>query len=475
MRRKWVGKVFLWVGALSAGVVGSWVYHRFSAPSHSPEPIYIPVRPTQLAESLKSNDLFVKASQKAIPSVVFIRAYGEVVASDEFWDFWSLWIPRRQSIYSAGSGVIISSEGYIVTNLHVIRNAQRIEVTLKNKHTYTAEVVGVDANTDLALLKISAPNPTPIEWGDSDAAQIGEWVLALGNPYNLTYTVTAGIISARGRNINILDSPLPIESFIQTDAAINPGNSGGALVNLRGELIGINTAIASKTGAYVGYGFAIPSNIVRKVIEDIQKYGHTQRAFLDAHVVDIEQSMADKIPDEDFSGVYVESVIDKGAADKAGLQEGDILLKIQDRPIDNYAEYLERLSLYRPGDKIKITFKRGKKILDTYAILNNEDGEPRPFKRTYYRSQVLGVDITPLTRNEAKRLGVKKGFKLVNFRSSRLALLGLREGYIILRINRYAPQSAEELARILENTRGRIEIEGIDPEGRRSYFSFFSQ
>ncbi|MGQ9864155.1 MAG: trypsin-like peptidase domain-containing protein [Bacteroidia bacterium] len=475
MRKKWVGKALIWTGALAAGIVGSWLYHRFSAPSFSPKPIYIPVRPTQLAQSATTNDLFVQASQKAMPSVVFIRAYGEVVASDDFWDFWSLWIPRRQSIYSAGSGVIISAEGYVVTNLHVIRNAQRIEVTLKNKHTYPAQVVGVDANTDLALLKISAPNLTPIEWGNSDATQIGEWVLALGNPYNLTYTVTAGIISARGRNINILNSPLPIESFIQTDAAINPGNSGGALVNLRGELIGINTAIASKTGAYVGYGFAIPSNIVRKVVEDIQKYGHTQRAFLDADVIDIDQTLADKIPDEDFSGVYVQSVIDKGAADKAGLQKGDILLKIQDHSIDNYAEYLERLSLYRPGDKIKITFKRNKKILETYATLNNEDGEPRPFKRTYYRSDLLGVDITPLTRNEAEKLGVKQGYKLVNFRSSRLSYVGLQEGYIILRINRYVPQSAEELAHILENTRGRIEIEGIDPEGRRSYFSFFSQ
>jgi S1-C subfamily serine protease len=369
--------------------------------------------------------------------------------------------------------VVWSSDGYIVTNFHVVRDANRILVTFPDKRTLPAELVGADAGVDIALLKVKATGLPPLPLANSDSVQIGEWVLAIGNPYNLTYTVTAGIISARGRNLNLMQGPLPLESFLQTDAAINPGNSGGALVNLKGQLVGINTAIASRTGSYVGYGFAIPVNIVRKVVEDLRQYGMVQRAFLDVEVSDFTEEPNTGLSAEELEGLYVGRVIPGGAAAKAGLKAGDHLLAIDGIPVQTQAELFERLAQHRPGDKVKITYKRAGRIYETTATLTNEEGEPVLLRRTTYHSEKLGADIVPLSAREAQTLGVERGFRVQNLRGGGLlSRLGLTEGFVILSINNYLPETPQELEELLTRVRGRIVIQGVDAQGRQSYFSF---
>lgn len=468
-------KMLLWGAAIGlvAGAVGAGIAYLTIAPRPQPvQTIVVPLRSTRWTESGEAPS-FIEAAKRATPSVVFIRAYGERTAGDEFWSFWGLWMPRSQQIYSAGSGVIWSSDGYIVTNFHVVREASRILVTFANKTTLQAELVGADAGVDIALLKVKAQNLPPLPLANSDSVQIGEWVLAIGNPYNLTYTVTAGIISARGRNLNLLQGPLPLESFLQTDAAINPGNSGGALVNTRGQLVGINTAIASRTGSYVGYGFAIPVNIVRKVVEDLKNYGLVQRAFLDVEVSDFTEELTTDLSAQELQGLYIGRVTPNGAAAKAGLKVGDYILAIDGKPVQTQAELLERLAQHRPGDKVRLTYRRGERTYETPATLTNEEGEPTLLRRTIYRSQKLGADIIPLSSREADNLGVKGGFRLQNVRSGILSQLGLGEGFVILSLNGYLPSSPQELEEILSKVRGRLTIQGLDAQGRMLTYSFY--
>jgi len=423
-------------------------------------------------QNAPNSDSFTEAARKATPSVVFIRAFGERTAGDDFWSFWGMWMPRTQQIYSAGSGVVWSSDGYIVTNFHVVRDANRILVTFPDKRTLEAQLVGADAGVDIALLKVKASKLSPLPLANSDSVQIGEWVLAIGNPYNLTYTVTAGIISARGRNLNLLQGPLPLESFLQTDAAINPGNSGGALVNLKGQLVGINTAIASRTGSYVGYGFAIPVNIVRKVVEDLKAYGIVQRAFLDLEAIDLSEEKIGDLSAEELQGLYVGRVYPGGAAEKAGLRTGDVLLAVDGVNIQTQTDLLEMLAQRRPGDKVKLLYRRNGKVFETTATLTNEDGEPVLLKKEMYRSEALGAEIVTLSAREAQRLGVSKGFRFQNVRSGIISQMGLPEGFVLLKLNGYVPSSPKEVEEILSKVRGRLTIEGVDAQGRRLYLNF---
>lgn len=472
MRKAWPLVI---VGLLSGATAAVAVYvllRKPECPTEETPVLSAPIQTVRL-EQAPGSASFIEAARKATPSVVFIRAYGERTAGDDFWSFWGLWMPRTQQIYSAGSGVVWSSDGYIVTNFHVIRDATRILVTFSDKRTVEAELVGADAGADIALLKVKASKLTPLPLANSDSVQIGEWVLAIGNPYNLTYTVTAGIISARGRNLNLLQGPLPLESFLQTDAAINPGNSGGALVNLKGQLVGINTAIASRTGSYVGYGFAIPVNIVRKVVEDLKVYKLVQRAFLDIEVADLAEERIGDISPEELQGLYIGHVYPGGAGDKAGLRTGDILLAVDGVPIQTQAELLERLAQKRPGDKVQLLYRRHGKLYETTATLTNEDGEPTILKREVYQSEALGAEIVAISAREAQRLGISRGFRFQNLRGGGLiSQMGLPEGFILLRINGYAPESAREVEQILQRVRGRLNIEGVDAQGRRLYLNF---
>ena len=274
-----------------------------------------------------------------------------------------------KTVSGSGSGVIISSDGYIATNYHVIKGADIIEVTLNDKRIIEAELIGKDPNTDLALLKISENDLASISYANSDDLQVGEWVLAVGNPFNLTSTVTAGIVSAKGRNINLLKEQYAIESFIQTDAVVNPGNSGGALVNDKGELVGINTAIASNTGSYTGYSFAIPVNVVKKVMNDLRDYGAVQRALLGIQIRDINQSLRTKLNLTSMKGVYISRVMEKGAARLANLYSGDIITHLNGKKVNSINELQEALSQFGPGDEIDVVFLRGDKIKSAVVAL----------------------------------------------------------------------------------------------------------
>ena len=276
---------------------------------------------------------------------------------------------QQPSAMASGSGVILSNDGYIVTNNHVIESANEIEVVLNDKRTFAAQLIGTDPNTDLALLKIEATNLPTIEIGNSDDLRVGEWVLAVGNPFNLTSTVTAGIVSAKARSINILNSDMKIESFIQTDAAVNPGNSGGALVNTQGQLVGINTAIASQTGSYAGYAFAIPTAIMQKVVADLRQYGTVQRALLGIRMLDITQQVKDQLSLESMEGVYVGEVISGSAADKAGMKAGDVIVQVDGRPINASSQLQEQIGRKNPGDQITILVRRGQRSVTLQVTL----------------------------------------------------------------------------------------------------------
>ncbi len=293
---------------------------------------------------------FVETSKRVTNSVVNITSYS------------------GQSRASSGSGVIISRDGYIVTNYHVVEGGSEFTVTLANRQELTARVIGTDPTTDLALVKINGDNYTPVRNGDSDNVEVGQWVLAVGNPFNLASTVTAGIVSAKGRNIDIIENAYGIESFIQTDAVVNPGNSGGALVNARGELIGINTAILSETGAYAGYSFAIPSNLAMKVIMDLKDYGEVKRALLGVSIRDLNTGFAEELGLTSLDGVYISSVNSGSTAAKAGLQEGDVITKVNNVSTNSTPELQEQIARFRPGDLVSLTFIRRGRTYETEDV-----------------------------------------------------------------------------------------------------------
>ena len=305
---------------------------------------------------------FTQAAEMSVNSVVHVKTTYNIrqTASDPILEFFFgrplQQEPRIQQ--ASGSGVIISHDGFIVTNNHVIDKARNIEVILNDKRTYPATLVGTDPNTDIALLKIEQDSLPWLSFGNSDSLQIGEWVLAIGNPFNLTSTVTAGIVSAKARNINIINSSMKIESFIQTDAAVNPGNSGGALVNTRGELVGINTAIASQTGSYAGYSFAVPAAIVSKVVSDLKTYGTVQRGLMGVQITDITSDIKQKLHLTTMQGVLITNVIDNSAAAKAGLRAGDVIISINNRTTNGTAELQEVIGQHNPGDTIEVQYIR---------------------------------------------------------------------------------------------------------------------
>ena len=373
-----------------------------------------------------------------------------------------------------GSGVIISPDGYITTNNHVIDGAQKLEVTLDNNRKYTATLVGKDPTTDLALLKIDEKSLKFISCGSSDDTKVGEWVLAVGHPYNLGATVTAGIVSAKARSIGILrQNNLAIESFIQTDAAVNPGNSGGALVNIKGELIGINSAIASPTGSFAGYSFAVPSAIVRKVMDGLKEFGTVQRALLGVSIEDVSADMV-KVKKLDVErGVYISGANATGAAAEAGLQVGDVIIQVDDRKVDNSSQLQEYLGRFRPGDKVQITFKRGKEVKTTTVTLKNKVGSTEIVKKSDKAIvSSFGADLQPLTKSELASLGIVKGVRVVSVGGGKFAHSGMSDGFIITRIAKRGVGSPREISAILSGYSGGILIEGVYPDGKQAYYGF---
>jgi len=343
---------------------------------------------------------------------------------------------------------------------------------LNDKRTFPAKIIGTDPTTDISLLKIDAENLLFISYGNSDDLKIGEWVLAVGNPFNLTSTVTAGIVSAKARNINILSQNFAIESFIQTDAAVNPGNSGGALVNTRGELVGINTAIASKTGSYIGYSFAIPVNIVKKIIADIIEFGEVQRAYIGISIQDIDADKAKELGLDKIVGVYVSGATEGGAAKEAGINEGDIITNIGQLPVNSVAELQEQVSKYRPGDKIDVSVVRQSKKKHFEVLLRNKNGNTSIVKTETNEVSVLGCKLQDITPGDKRNLQIRGGEKIVEIGQGKLMKAGVRKGFIITSINRLAVYHVDDFINIINNTQGGVFIEGVYPNGLTAYYAF---
>lgn len=418
---------------------------------------------------------FVDAAEKTVNTVVHIKT--EVVSKgSSYYDFFGslieqlyggqMQIPNNVSV-AYGSGVVISPDGYIVTNNHVVEGASKIEVTFNDKHKRTATIIGNDPSTDLALIKVDATGLEYLTFADSDEVKVGEWVLAVGNPFNLTSTVTAGIVSAKARNINILGDGSTIESFIQTDAAINPGNSGGALVDMEGNLIGINAAIASRTGSYEGYSFAIPSNIVKKVVEDFLQYGSLQRAYLGVSIVEITEELAEAKGIEEMSGVYIMEVNERGGAKAAGIKKDDILLSVNNVSVNSNSQLVGVIGQYRPGDKVRVKIQRGGEVLVKEVTLKNLEGTEELHKDSdSFYNEVLGIRAQALPASLKSELGINHGLKVVEVKDGVFKQKGITNDFIILSVNYQKVSSENDLRKALSNDRnGRIRIEGTNSTG----------
>ena len=462
-------------GLLSFAIASSLFYNnseqldnKISVDTSNAQSSYTKTSLTNNNSRIINTDLdFTVAAEKARKAVVHIKTEYYVEPHWGGFPFGNFEIPQ---VKGSGSGVIISTDGYIVTNNHVVEKATNITVTLYDKHTYKAKIIGRDPTTDIALIKIEAENLPVLPFGNSDKLKVGEWVLAIGNPFNLTSTVTAGIVSAKGRGVSIIDSRYAIESFIQTDAVINPGNSGGALVNLEGELIGINTAIASPTGVYAGYGFAVPVNIVKKVVADLIEYGSVQRAYLGVSVADIDNKIAEKYDLQNYEGAVVVELIPNGAAKDAGIKEGDVIIAIDGNKIVDVPELLEQIGQHRPGDRIVVTIIRNGKKIDIPVILKNIHGKTSI--EIAERVDQLGATFEDLSKEELNELGIKYGVRVVDLGPGKLRVVGVKPGFIIITINDHPVRSVEELKKIIDKVRGGVYIKGIYPNGTVAYYAF---
>ena len=394
---------------------------------------------------------FIKAANLSRESVVFIESL----------------VPANGSTYhvkrftkSTGTGVVISNDGYIVTNNHVIQNVEKIQVTLNNNKEYTAKVIGFDEQTDLALLKIEGSQLDYIVFGNSDSLLIGEWVLAVGNPFRLQSTVTAGIVSAKARNINVLERQ-GIESFIQTDAAVNPGNSGGALINTNGELVGINTAILSSSGGYEGFSFAIPSRLVKKVVRDIKEYGVVQRGWMGVTIFNLDSQMADQIGADEVKGVFIDAVTRDGAAKAAGLKKGDVLLSINDIPTNTTPRFTEIIGQFRPGDEVKVEyFRDGKQEYTNVTLRNQLNTTDFVAVRKDQILTKIGLELREMDSNEIARNSQKGVFVVSVYKNSKAGEANIEPGYIITSINDKEVRTVNELIQIVESYKGPIVFNG---------------
>ena len=425
---------------------------------------------------------FVDAAERSVDAVVHIMTK-VVRQSSTYDDFFGALLgqiygypgqTRNNTMVAYGSGVVLTPDGYIVTNNHVVEGADEVEVTFNNKVKKTASIIGTDPTTDLALIKVDATDLEYLTFGDSDNVRIGEWVLAVGNPFNLTSTVTAGIVSAKARNLSILGEGTSVESFIQTDAAVNPGNSGGALVNTKGELVGINAAIASHTGSYEGYSFAIPSNIVRKVVDDLLLYGTAQRGYLGVQIAEITQELADREGLENIEGVYVAEVTEGGAAKLAGMKSGDVITAINGKKVNSTTQLKESVGQYRPGDKIDVEVNRNGHHHHHELTLLNEAGNVDVVKKgdSFYNSE-FGLMLQPINQNDMSRLNISSGLKIVEIRQGRFKNSGIPVDFVITKVNGIVVNDKTDLENAQKSRRTRrTTIEGVYPNGMNATFYY---
>ena len=462
---------------------GTYSYTPTGALANVQDSVKIPSNYAKFFEAGKSAGPadFVDAASAAIPATVHIKTKTVRAVSNNlprknpFSDLFGIdpndfFGDRSRSMpeMGSGSGVIISEDGYIVTNNHVVDGADEVTVTLSNKKSFKAKVVATDPSTDLAVVKVDAKGLPFLLYGNSDEIKVGQWVLAVGYPLSLETTVTAGIVSAKGRSIDInsRQSVAPVESFIQTDAAVNPGNSGGPLINPQGQLMGINSAIASPTGSYAGYSFTIPVNIVKKVVTDLIKYGTTQRAYLGIEYARdnlTDDQKKEKGIKDDVEGVYILNVKSNGAAFAAGLKEGDLITKLNGIQVNTGSELVGQIAIYRPGDKIKITFERDGKENETVVTLMNNVGNLDVVKNSAFDK--LGAELQPLQKTDAAKLNVKGGIVVTSISEKGLfAKTRMEEGFVILKVNGQQVSSVDDFRKIVEATgTGSLKLEGVYP------------
>ena len=423
--------------------------------------------PTNYANTMYSsaeNTDFTVAAERTLNTVVHVKNTMYKTIKDPFAEFFygEDHGTRQYSQIGTGSGVIIAGDGYIVTNNHVIKNATDIEVTLNNRKIYKAKLIGADPISDIALLKIDAKNMPYITLGDSDGVKVGEWVLAVGNPFNLTSTVTAGIISAKGRDLSGTSN---IDSFLQTDAAVNAGNSGGALVNIHGELVGINTAISSMTGSFIGYSFAIPSNIAKKVIEDLMEFGNVQRAILGINGVELDNELADKLNIENINGFYISNVVENSGAQKAGLKANDVIVKLDNVKISTFSDLNGYISTKKPNDVVDVAFLRNGKM---------QHANVRLIKQDVAKVSALGLALENLTSAQLKKLNISNGVRIVAITNKELMYYGVQVGYIITSIDNNKVYTIDDVNNMIANkTSGevmRIEMRNLKGEQERYIF-----
>ena len=421
---------------------------------------------------------FTYAAESAVDAVVHVKvvavASGQQQAPSSIFDFFFGYpgaAPQPREKIGSGSGVIIREDGYIVTNNHVIEGATKIEVTLTNNQTYPATLVGTDPATDIALIKVDAAGLPTVPFGDSDKLRLGEWVIAIGSPYDLRSTITAGIVSAKGRSMPNNSGEFKIESFIQTDAAVNPGNSGGALVDKAGNLVGINTAIISQTGSYSGYSFAVPVNIVKKIAYDLMDFGSVKRAVLGIVMQPIDEKIAEELKLSSRNGVYINEVSKSGAADKAGIKAGDVLIAIDSTKTINPASVQEAVSRFSPGDKAVVTVIR--------------DGKPQQFEVTFKGTSqengtveddgsvaFYGSSIKEASEETLAKYGLKSGVEIVELGPGKLMEAGAQEGFVIQYVNEQQVKTPKDVIDIVKKSKRTVFIEGITPSGRTGYFGF---
>ena len=489
-------KTKIWILLIGVmAVLGSYGLYASEKKSNSssPELSKTPVIKTSYVDVPGTPVDFEKAAAAAVPSVVHIKTtskykqisgnqwpredpFGGMFGDDFFKKYFGEGNGRPMPVpdqRASGSGVIISADGYIVTNNHVVNGATEITVTLDNRKNYTAKVIGTDPNTDLALIKIDAKNLPVIAIGNSDDVKLGQWVLAIGYPLNLDVTVTQGIVSAKSRNLGInTQAVAPVESFIQTDAAVNPGSSGGALINTNGELIAINSAIASPTGSFAGYAYAVPSNLMKKVIGDIMKYGSVQRGYLGISMAPEGLDDAKKKElgiNSDAAGVFVMEVDPRGAAGEAGIKKGDIIIKVNGIEMNSDAQLAEMIARQKPGDEVKITYVREGVEKNATAVLKNKMGSFASMKTAAIES--LGADFSALSKEDATKAGIDGGVVVKNIRDGVIGnQTNMRPGFIITKIGGISVKSVDELKDALSRQNGNFQIEGIYPSSKEIYY-----
>lgn len=476
--------------AVAGAAISSYVIARYALPSGSVQYVERTVERTPAvgahftAYEAQSYPDLTYAAENAVRAVVNIEVISEVEipmhSFNPFFEFFGLpqghgrdGAPQKREQRSGGSGVIISDDGYIVTNNHVVEKATKLRVKLNDGRSFEAKTIGRDPATDIALIKIEQEALPTLAFGSSDALRLGEWVLAIGSPFDLQSTITAGIVSAKARALDVIPSEFRIESFIQTDAAVNPGNSGGALVNSRGELVGINTVIKSSTGSYVGYSFAVPESIVRKVVNDLKEYGVVQRALLGITYSYIDQDFIDRMGKEtgikEVGGVYVASVVENGAASEAGLRKGDVILAVDGVNLTSPTTLSEQIGKHRPNDKINLSVKRGENVKHFEVVLRNKAGKAELLTRDSVDVvEVLGGKFVDADSKLCKRLDIRGGVQVAAVNAGGLlAKARVREGFVITHINDRHVRSTADLNSLTEKIRS---IDGVYPDGRAASY-----